>query len=140
MPLASLSQASWMAFPPLFGFHANLPTLNSTGPRPGRRTFTVSPSGSGLSPFQDNAATISTIAKPGAMLNRGQKRAKENAALSAEPCCAAECTLERPRNKRMHCCELRCHRGVEPASGLTNSLRKFQIHITTPEGWPLLNQ
>jgi hypothetical protein len=29
------------------------------------------------------------------MLNRGQKRAKENAALAAESCCAAECTLER---------------------------------------------
>lgn len=42
-----------------------------------------------------NAATISTIAKPGAMLNRGQKRAKENAALAAEPCSAAECSLDR---------------------------------------------
>src|SRR5512147_517294 len=31
MPLAFLSGASWMGFPPLFGFHGNLPTLNSTG-------------------------------------------------------------------------------------------------------------
>src|SRR6516162_3226188 len=31
--------------------------------RPGRRNLTISPSGSGLYPFQSNAATIYTIAK-----------------------------------------------------------------------------
>ena len=62
--------------------------LNSTGLGPVGETFTISPSGSGLSPFQDNAATIYTIANTGAMLNFGQERSRKNAALAVEPCCA----------------------------------------------------
>jgi hypothetical protein len=69
------------------GFHANLPTLNSTWPGPVGETYSVSPAGSGRSPFQDNAATIYTIANTGAMLSVGQKRSKEFVALAAEPGC-----------------------------------------------------
>jgi len=59
-------------------------TLNSTWPGPVGETYSFSPSGSGRSPFQDNAATIYTIAYTGAMLQVGQKRSKEIAALAAE--------------------------------------------------------
>jgi hypothetical protein len=37
------------------GFHANLPRLNSTWPGPVGETYSVSPAGSGRSPFQNNA-------------------------------------------------------------------------------------
>ena len=57
--------------------------------RPGRRNFTISPAGSGSSPFQDNAAAIYTIANTGAMLLIGQERSKLNAALAAESRCEA---------------------------------------------------
>jgi hypothetical protein len=68
--------------------HAYLSTLNSTWPGPVGETYSFSPSGSGRSPFQDNAATIYTIAYTGAMLQVGQKRSKEEiAALAAEPGC-----------------------------------------------------
>jgi hypothetical protein len=67
------------------GFHANLSTLNSTWPGPVGETYSVSPAASGRSPFQDNAATIYTIANTGAMLQVGQKRSREIAALAAEP-------------------------------------------------------
>jgi hypothetical protein len=59
------------------GFHANLPTLNSTWPGPVGETYSVSPAGSGRSPFQDNAATIYTIANTGAMLSIGQNAPKK---------------------------------------------------------------
>jgi len=62
-------------------------TLNSTWPGPVGETYSFSPPGSGRSPFQDNAATIYTIAHTGAMLQVGQKRSKEIAALAAEPGC-----------------------------------------------------
>ena len=55
--------------------------------RPGWRNLLTLPSGSGRSPFQDNAATIYTIARTGAMLQVGQNRSKEIAALAAEPGC-----------------------------------------------------
>jgi hypothetical protein len=42
--------------------------------RPGRRKNPISPSGSGPCPFQDNTATIYTIANTGAMLIFGQNR------------------------------------------------------------------
>jgi len=51
-----------------FGFHVGLPTLNSTWLGPVSETYTISPAGSGLYPFQDNAATIVTIANTGATL------------------------------------------------------------------------
>src|ERR1700758_1669299 len=70
-----------------FEFHANLPALNSTWPGPVGETYSVSPAGSGRYPFQDNAATIYTIANTGAMLRVGQKRSKEIVALAAEPGC-----------------------------------------------------
>jgi hypothetical protein len=63
LPLAPPGAGGWLAFFLLLGFHASLSMLNSTGLGPVGETFTISPSGSGLSPFQDNAATISTIAK-----------------------------------------------------------------------------
>jgi hypothetical protein len=67
------------------GFHANLPTLNSTWLGPVGETYTISPAGSGLFPFQEEAATIYIIASTGATLKFGQKRSKEIAALAAEP-------------------------------------------------------
>jgi len=36
------------------GFHANLSLMDSTWPGPGGETRTISPSGSGRSPWQDN--------------------------------------------------------------------------------------
>ncbi|HWC20000.1 MAG TPA: hypothetical protein VG498_23500, partial [Terriglobales bacterium] len=66
VPPAAFIGDRWLAFFPLLGFHANPPMLNSTRLGPVDETFTISPSGSCLSPFQENAATISTIAKPGA--------------------------------------------------------------------------
>jgi hypothetical protein len=41
---------------------------NSTWPGPVSENYSISPAGSGLDPFQDNAATIVTIANTGAML------------------------------------------------------------------------
>jgi len=54
--------------------------------RPGRRISTNSPAGSGF-PFQDNTATIYTIANTGAMLILGQERSRDRAALAVESCC-----------------------------------------------------
>jgi hypothetical protein len=42
--------------------------LNSTWLSPVGETYSISPAGSGLSPFQDKAATIFTIANTEAML------------------------------------------------------------------------
>jgi hypothetical protein len=60
--------ACFLAFLLWPGFHANLPMLNSTWLGPVGETYTISPAGSGLYPFQDNAATIYTIANTGAKL------------------------------------------------------------------------
>jgi hypothetical protein len=58
--------------------------------RPGRaKTLNLS-SGVGPCPFQDNTATIYTIANAGAMLGIGHKRSIEKTALAAEPGCAAD--------------------------------------------------
>ena len=51
---------------------------------PGRRNITISPAESGLSPFQDNAAAIYTIANTGAMLLIEQELSTLNAALVVE--------------------------------------------------------
>jgi len=66
------------------------------------------------------------------MLNRGQKRAKENAALSAEPCCAAECTLERPRNKRMHCWRIK----VSPRRRARFGINKLSEEVSDSHNHP----
>jgi len=82
--------SSFLGFLLWLGFHANLPRLNSTWPGPVGETYSVSPAGSGRYPFQDNAATIYTIANTGAMLTVGQECSKETTALAAEPCCVAD--------------------------------------------------
>ncbi len=64
--------------------------LNSTWLGPVGETHTFSPAGSGLSPFQDNAATIFTIANTGAMLSIGQERARLKTALAVESSCASD--------------------------------------------------
>jgi len=65
--------------------------LNSTRLGPVGDPYTVSPSGSGRCSFQNNAATIYTIASTGAMLlYRAETRQSENAALAAEPCCVPD--------------------------------------------------
>jgi len=63
VPMPPLARSGWLPFSALLIFHSNPLLLNSTGLGPVGESFTISPSGSGLSPFQDNAATISTIAK-----------------------------------------------------------------------------
>jgi hypothetical protein len=76
-----------LAFLRLFGFHANLPMLNSTWPGPVGETCSISPAGSAPYPFQDRAATIDPIANTGAMLLYRAKRSRVHTALAAEPCC-----------------------------------------------------
>jgi len=51
LPLAPPGAGGWLAFFLLLGFHASPPMLNSTGLGPVGETFTISPSGSGLSPY-----------------------------------------------------------------------------------------
>jgi hypothetical protein len=76
------------------GFHASLSTLNSTRLGPVGDPYTVSPSGSGRCSFQNNAATIYTIASTGAMLlYRAGTRQRRYAALAAEPRCASDSNL-----------------------------------------------
>ena len=58
----------FLGFLVLLVFHANRSTLNSTWLGPVSETYSISPAGSGPYPFQDNAATIYTIANTGAML------------------------------------------------------------------------
>ena len=83
--------------------------------RPGWRNFAISPPGSGLSPFQENAATIYTIANTGAMLLFGQERSRGNAALAAEPRCARDSNWEKV---------LRGHRDLSESFWLTQSPRR----------------
>jgi len=72
-------------------FHANLSAVNSTRLGPVGDPYTVSPSGSGRCSFQNNAATIYTIASTGAMLlYRAGTRQRRYAALAAEFRCASD--------------------------------------------------
>jgi hypothetical protein len=71
-------------------------------------------------PFQDNAATIYTIANTGAMLLVGQEHSRVNTALTAGPCCASGSNSHQDTPR--------------PSS----SLIEFLTHITTPKGRPLL--
>src|SRR5260370_28893950 len=70
----------------LLVFHANRSTLNSTWLGPVSETYSISPAGSGPYPFQDNAATIYTIAtyRSQAPLS-GRHAPGKNSALAAEP-------------------------------------------------------
>jgi hypothetical protein len=74
------------------GSHTPLPTLNSTWLGPVGENYSISPAGSGPFLFQGMPATIYPIASTGAMLDIGQERSRENAALAAEPGCAADST------------------------------------------------
>ena len=77
------------AFRPLLRIHVSLSTVNSTRLGPGGENCTLSPSGSGLSPFQENAAAIFPIANAGAkLLCRAVTLQSRLTALAAEPCCA----------------------------------------------------
>jgi hypothetical protein len=69
---------------------------NSTWLGPVGENYTISPAGSGRSPFQDKPAAIYTIARTGAMLSIGQERSRENAALAAEPGCASDFSSATP--------------------------------------------
>jgi len=65
--------------------------VNSTRLGPVGDPYTVSPSGSGRCSFQNNAATIYTIASTGAMLlYRAGTRQRRYAALAAESRCASD--------------------------------------------------
>jgi hypothetical protein len=101
-------------------FHADRSTSNSTWLGPVSETYSISPAGSGPYPFQDNAATIYTIANTGAMLIVGQKRSREPTALTAEPRCTSDSNSRRDNPR--------------PSSFLTKSLTL----ITTLKAWPLL--
>src|SRR5499425_3778420 len=80
--------ACFFVFLNLLGFHVNLSAVNSTRLGPVGDHYTVSPSGSSRCSFQNNAATIYTMACTGAMLlYRAETRQRRNAALAAEPCC-----------------------------------------------------
>ena len=68
--------------------------------RPGRRNFPSLPSGVGPFLFQGMPATIYPIANTGAMLDIGQERSKENAALAVEPRCAADSNYASTSHKR----------------------------------------
>jgi len=68
--------------------------LNSTWLGSVGETYSISPAGSGLSPFQDKAATIFTIANTESMLLCGQQRPRGNAALAAEPRCAPDSSCD----------------------------------------------
>jgi hypothetical protein len=85
----------FLGFLVLLVFHANRSTLNSTWLGPVSETYSISPAGSGSYPFQDNAATIYTIANAGAMLILGQERSRDKTALAAGPRCASDPTLHR---------------------------------------------
>jgi len=63
--------------------------------RPGRRISTNSPAGSGF-PFQDNTATIYTIANTGAMLILGQERSRDRHASRDWSGFRADATLRYP--------------------------------------------
>jgi len=90
--------------------------VNSTRLGPVGDHYTVSPSGSSRCSFQNNAATIYTIACTGAMLlYRAETRQRRNAALAAEPCCVWD--FNRTRSL---------------------ALIQFLTHTTTPTGWALL--
>jgi hypothetical protein len=70
------------------GFQASsLPMSNSTWPGPVSENYSISPAGSGRSPFQDNARHHIHNRQTGAMLDFGQKRTIGIAALVAEPGC-----------------------------------------------------
>jgi hypothetical protein len=77
-------------------------------------------SGSSRCSFQNNAATIYTIASTGAMLlYRAETRQRRNAALAAERCCASDF------NSRQH------------AWHSSHTLRtQFLSHTTAPRGGP----
>src|SRR5215469_18358453 len=99
-----------------FGFHANLPTANSTRPGPVGENYSNSPAGSGRSPFQDNARHH--------LHNRQYRshafiRAVTHQSLGglAEPGCKRDCN------------------GTNlPAPALV----EFQAGITAPTGWLVL--
>src|SRR5208282_1269816 len=61
-------QVAFLGFSSGWGFMLTYSTLNSTWLGPVGETYSISPAGSGLYPFQDNAATIYTIANTGAKL------------------------------------------------------------------------
>src|SRR5262249_59426587 len=67
------------------------------GARPGRRNLHSLPSGVGPFPFsRTRPATIYTIANTGAMLDIGQERSREKAALAAESRCASDSNWATP--------------------------------------------
>src|SRR5215472_4689720 len=68
--------------------------------------------------FRATPATIYTIAKTGAMLLFGQERSRVNAALAAEPNCAADFNWAAP--------------------WVASSRKEFQGHTTTAKRWPML--
>ena len=68
--------------------------LNSTGLGPVGETSQSLQRGRAFLLFRTTPATIYTIANTAAMLNFGQERSRENAALAVEPCCAPILLLE----------------------------------------------
>jgi hypothetical protein len=92
LPILFRATGCFLRFVLLTRLHAKFSTLNSTWLGPVGDAYTISPAGSGLSLFKDNTATIYVIANTGAMLDIGQERSKEKAALTAEPHCGSDLT------------------------------------------------
>lgn len=102
--------------PPVGRLHI-LASLNSTYLGPGSETYTISPSGSGLSLFQGPAATtIFAIATPGAML-----------------CCRAE-TLQGTIGLSCRA-TLWSDFNAKGTRGLLGLEGEFLVHVTSPKGW-----
>jgi len=95
--------------------------MDSTRLGPVGDPYTVSPSGSGRCSFQNNAATIYTIASTGAMLlYRAGTLQSRYAALAAESRCASD---------------FNSYAAWHSSHTL---LIQFLSHTTTPTGWALL--
>jgi len=112
----------FLVFLRLLGFHGSSSMVDLTRLGPVGDLYTVSPSGSGRCSFQNNAATIYTIASTGAMLlYRAGTRQRRYAALAAESRCASDFNSH----------QAACHSSH-------TLLIQFLSHITTPTGWALL--
>src|SRR6516162_2424933 len=91
--------------------------------RPGRRKLLNLPSGVGPFLFQGMPATIYPIASTGAMLDIGQERSREIAALAAEPRCVSDSNCIQARSTGTILLSERVSDSHNHPSGLTGGPR-----------------
>src|SRR4029077_16025242 len=77
------------------GFMLTFPCQIQLGPARLAKTTQSPQRGRAVLLFRTTPATIYTIARTGAMLPIGQERSRENAALTAGPCCASDFSCSR---------------------------------------------